>query len=67
MNNQEMNLDTPFILSYELQDDPGYEHEKPVADLNDARVHLQGKGDMVVWADLHDTHGNIVADTDALL
>ena len=64
---QPLNLDAPFVLSYEPQDDPGYEHEEFVKDLEAARAHLRGKWDMVMWADLHDTHGNVVADTDALL
>lgn len=60
-------LDAPFILSYELRDDPGYEHEEFVKDLEAARAHLRGMSHTVVWADLHDAHGNVVADTGDLI
>ncbi|HBW09438.1 MAG: hypothetical protein JL55_18805 [Pseudomonas sp. BICA1-14] len=62
-----LNLDAPFILAYELKDNPGFEYERHAADLNDARDHLQGKSDMVVWANLFDIHGNVVADTGDLV
>lgn len=62
-----LNLDAPFILSYELWDDPGYEREEFVEGLEAARAHLRGKSDMVVWADLHDADGNVVADTWGLI
>ena len=62
-----LNLDAPFILSYELKDNPGFEYERHAADLNDARAYLRGMSHMVVWADLHDADGNVVADTGDLV
>lgn len=62
-----LNLDAPFVLSYELRDDPDYEHEEFVKDLEAARAHLRGMSHMVVWADLHDADGNVVADTGGLV
>lgn len=55
------------LLTYELQDDPGYEHEEYVLNLDGARDHLRGKSDMVVWAELSDADGNVVADTGDLV
>lgn len=46
-----------FGLTYELRDDPGYEHEVLVASLKEARAHLRDKSDMVVWASLVDNTG----------
>ena len=56
-----------MLLSYELRDDPHQEHEEFVDDLADARRHLKGKADMVVWATLHNHHGEEVADQQVLL
>jgi len=69
---QPLNLDilthlSAHLLSYELQDDPGYEHEEYVLNLDEARAHLRGKSDMVVWASLSDIHGNVVAGTEDLV
>lgn len=55
------------LLSYELRDDPGYERGEYVLNLDEARDHLRGKSDMVVWASLSDIHGNVVADTGDLV
>ena len=55
------------LLSYELRDDPGYEHEEYVLNLDEARDHLRGKSDMVVWAELSDMDGNVVAGTEDLV
>lgn len=55
------------LLTYELQDDPGYEREEYVLNLDEARAHLRGKSDMVVWANLSDIHGNVVAGTEDLV
>lgn len=62
-----LNLDAPFILSYELKDNPGFEYERHAADLNDARVYLHGMRDMVAWAELSDMDGNVVAGTEDLV
>lgn len=62
-----LNLDAPFILSYELKDNPGFEYERHAADLNDARVYLQSMRDMVAWAELSDSDGNVVAGTEDLV
>lgn len=62
-----LNLDAPFYLHYELQDDPGYEREQEFRTLDEARDHLRGKSDMVVWASLSDIHGIVVADTEDLV
>lgn len=56
-----------LLLSYELRDDPGREHEEFVNDLADARRHLKGKADMVVWATLHDQEGEEIADQQVLV
>lgn len=50
--------DTPkMILSYELKDDPGQEHEAEVESVDQARARLSGCSDMVVWASLTDEQG----------
>jgi hypothetical protein len=64
---QPMNLDAPPILAYELKDNPGHEYERHVADLNDARAYLQSRADMIVWAELSDADGNVIAGTEELL
>lgn len=56
-----------WLLSYELADDPGTEHEEWVEDLADARRHLRGKADMLVWAELHDGMGNMIADKQVMV
>ena len=56
-----------MILTFELRDDPGVEHEAEVENLAAARVRLQGSADMVVWADLTDTNGVTIADTGLLV
>lgn len=64
---QPMNLDAPFILAYELKDNPGFEYERHAADLNDARAYLQSRADMIVWAELSDADGNVIAGTEDLI
>lgn len=50
--------DTPkMILSFELADDPGTEHEVEVETVDQARQRLAGCSDMVVWASLTDAQG----------
>lgn len=56
-----------LLLSYELRDDPHVEHDQWVADLADARRHLRGKADMIVWATLHDQEGEEIADQQVLV
>lgn len=46
-----------MILSYELKDDPGQEHEAEVESVDQARARLSGCSDMVVWASLTDEQG----------
>ena len=55
------------LLTYEPQDDPGYERGEYVLNLDEARDHLRGKSDMVVWAELSDMDGNVVAGTEDLV
>ncbi len=38
-----------------------------MTDLAEARAHLRGKADMVVWAYLYDQNGDEIADTQVLL
>lgn len=56
-----------MLLSYELRDDPHFEHEEWVTDLAEARAHLRGKADMVVWATLYDQNGDEIADQQVLV
>lgn len=56
-----------LLLSYELKDDPGQEHEEWVEDLAAARRHLRGLADMVAWAYLTDTDATVIADTAVLI
>ena len=56
-----------MLLSYELRDDPLNMHEQWVTDLADARRHLRGKADMVVWAYLYDQNGDEIADQQVLV
>lgn len=60
-------FDGYLLLSYELKDDPGQEHEEWVEDLAAARRYLRGKTDMVAWACLTDTDATVIADTDVLI
>lgn len=46
-----------MLLSYELKDDPGQEHEVEVDSVDQARARLAGSSDMVVWASLTDEQG----------
>jgi quinol monooxygenase YgiN len=55
-----------MLLSYELFDDPGTEHEKWVEDLADARRHLKNNH-MVAWAQLTNGHGDVIADTEVIV
>lgn len=55
-----------YILSYELADNPGYEYEEYVTDVAEARTHLRGKTDMLVWATLTDQDGNEVCSSEKL-
>lgn len=43
-----------MILSYELKDDPGYEHELEVEIVAEARAFIDSHEDMLVWAELTD-------------
>jgi len=64
-------LDDPdeglMLLSYELIDDPAFEHELWVNSLDEARRHLSSRADMVVWATLTDSDGDEVCGKEALL
>ena len=51
-----------MILSYELKDDPGYEHELEVATVAEARAFVASREDMLVWVELTDTEGRDVTD-----
>lgn len=56
-----------MLLSYELRDDPCNMHEEWVTNLAEARAHLRGKADMVVWAYLYDQDSDEIADVQVLL
>ncbi|SPZ04853.1 Uncharacterised protein [Pseudomonas luteola] len=62
-----MSQSTLLILTYELKDDPGIEHEVEVADLGTAVARLGGCTDMIVWADLIDSNGILIAETSDLI
>lgn len=52
-----------MILSYELADNPGYEYEQEVPDLDGANLYLQTlPAHMIVWYDITDGDGNTVYD-----
>lgn len=55
-----------YVLSYELADNPGYEYEDYVDGIAEARTHLRGKTDMLVWATLTDQDGNEVCSSEKL-
>lgn len=55
------------LLSYELKDNPHYEYEEWVGGLPGARILLHRMRDMIVWAELSDMDGNVVAGTDDLV
>ncbi|MCY1298967.1 hypothetical protein D9M69_535300 [compost metagenome] len=57
----------PYLLSYELKDNPGHEYEEWVEDVGDARRHLRGKADMLVWARLTDGSGEEVCPSEVLV
>lgn len=59
--------DRPMLLAYGLRDAPGQEFEEYVTDIHEARAHLRGKADMVVWATLYDQQGDEIADQQVLL
>ena len=40
-----------MILTYELKDDPGYEHELEVATVAEARAFLASREDMIEWVE----------------
>ena len=46
-----------MILSYELRDDPGYEHELEVATVDEARAFVASREDMLEWFELTDDAG----------
>jgi len=46
-----------MILTYELKDDPGYEHELEVATVAEARVLVASYEDMLEWVELTDDAG----------
>lgn len=49
-----------MILSYELSDDPGVEHEVEVGSVDEARRHLLSRADMLSWCDLTDSSGEVM-------
>ena len=46
-----------MILTYELKDDPGYEHELEVATVEKARAFVASHEDMFEWFELTDDVG----------
>ena len=46
-----------MILTYELKDDPGYEHELEVATVEEALAFVDPRADMIEWAELTDDVG----------
>ena len=46
-----------MILTYELKDDPGYEHELEVATVEEALAFVASYEDMLVWVELTDDEG----------
>ena len=51
-----------MILSYELKDDPGYEHELEVETVAEARAFIDSHEDMLEWAELTDDAGRDITD-----
>lgn len=51
-----------MILSYELKDDPGYEHELEVATVAEARVLVASHEDMLEWFELTDAECRDITD-----
>ena len=47
-----------MILSCELKDDPGYEHELEVETVEEAREFVASHEDMLVWVELTDDVGD---------
>ena len=56
-----------LYLAYELMDNPGYEYVEEVADKETAQRYLQSYQGLIVWADLTNAYGDILADTSDLL
>lgn len=56
-----------MLLSYELRDDPNVEHERAVDSLQEAKLLLAPLADLIVWADLTDADGCVIADTGDLI
>lgn len=51
-----------MILTCELKDDPGYEHELEVATVAEARALVASYEDMLEWAELTDEDGRDITD-----
>ena len=51
-----------MILSYELKDDPGYEHELEVATVAEARAFVASREDMLVWVELTEDAGEDITN-----
>jgi len=51
-----------MILTCELKDDPGYEHELEVATAAEARTLVDSYGDMLEWAELTDDAGEDITN-----
>ena len=49
-----------MILTYELKDDPGYEHELEVDTVEEALAFVDPRADMLEWADLTDDAGTSI-------
>ena len=49
-----------MILTYELKDDPGYEHELEVATVDEARAFVASREDMFEWVELTDDAGTSI-------
>jgi hypothetical protein len=50
-----------MILSFELVDDPGMEHEIEVANVEAAMAEINKYSDLLVWHSLTDAEGNEVS------
>ena len=51
-----------MILTYELKDDPGYEHELEVDTVEEALAFVDPRADMIEWAELtEDEDQNIIS------
>ena len=51
-----------MILTYELKDDPGYEHELEVATVEEALAFVDPRADMIEWAELTEDEGRDITD-----